>query len=197
MEKADQQAATIRSAFDPKLTFGRASSCKHQTHNCGRLPTCRDQRIEDAKLDGFGFQYGPGPNIAKGAPACIQSIASAICAMPRRQRNQRLSPVRIIGLYGTCGACGGSLVGHGCFIVKMRPIAASPHASSDCVWVKFRAPLRSAPLMLAMTRPASRRSAPRRLAPLRSARSRWARVRLAPLRLARARLAPRRLALNR
>ena len=33
LEKADQQAATISSAFDPEETFGQAPSCNRQRHN--------------------------------------------------------------------------------------------------------------------------------------------------------------------
>ena len=54
-----------------------------------------------------------------------------------------------------------------------------PHASSNCVWVKFLTPVGSAPLRLA--KPS--------LAPLRLARLRWVPLRSAPLRLALRRLA--------
>src|SRR5262245_23559223 len=69
---------------------------------------------------------------------------------------------------------------HG-FIVRPSGnfVSALPHASSNCIWVKFVAPLRSAPL----------RWAPVSLAPLRLASLRLALVRLALLRLASFRLA--------
>src|SRR5215831_12442233 len=69
-----------------------------------------------------------------------------------------------------------------------------PHASSNCVWVKFLTALRLAPLRFALLRLAPLRLARSRAAPLRSAPLRLASLRSAPLRLARSRSAPLRLA---
>src|SRR5262249_48809570 len=69
-----------------------------------------------------------------------------------------------------------------------------PHASSNCVWVKFLTALRLAPLRFALFRLAPLRLARSRSAPLRLALFRLAPLRLAPLRLARSRAAPLRSA---
>ena len=96
MEKADQQAATVRSVFDPNRTLARRMSCKCQSHNSLLLAAYSITR--PARVGGMTallVSQDPKRSFPQGLSCRIRShYFSAVAGRLRRTRDMGSSNER-------------------------------------------------------------------------------------------------------